>query len=1158
METIQGRVWSVSFNSGDFYIFSVETSGKKVTCKGSLFGVQSVTSGLALELTGRWVSHPKWGRQFDMVSWSPWTPTEADVEIFLRSCLGVPAMRAGDIVDAFGLDTFKVMNESPHLLDSIPGMDEEAKSRLLSAWGYARASVELVSFLCDHDITSTQIRSILSKFGVEATRLVQANPYRLVEVSGFPFVKADDIAREVGVSSDDPRRYEGAVLWVLYEVTSSGHLCLRRGSITSTLRELTRESPIDSFDSLELSNEIAKAVERLRADGRVVVDPNVGVYLPQHYYNERESARLLAQLMGKSDFDIDPEEFVSNYQLIHQISLSDLQKQAITKLLTHKVLVLTGLPGTGKTTVVRAIVNLFERMSLTFALMAPTGIAAKRLASVTGHEASTIHRAFRYDGVRWGFGREERYPIGAVVVDECSMVDQELLFRILDALEPSTVLVLVGDDAQLPSVGPGNVLRELVRCPEVPTVRLTEIFRQAQESAIIRNSHRVNRGDDVEVGDEGSDFRFVPISDEGKAASLITHMAARLKARDENFQVLSPKYDGVLGVNNLNNLLRETLNPPDSGKREVTIDGCKYRDGDRLMVIRNDYKLGIYNGDMGKLIGIERDHFEVKIHGNVDMKIDIPRSDVPSKLKLAYAITVHKCVDPETLVETSMGLVPARTLGYSDARLVATPSGRAEFFNPVSNDVGPMLEIETSDGYRVRVTPDHGVDVWDPVLGYVRKEASAIELGMFTRLRLGSEFPQSIPGPLPPPPDTCNVRAEIYPVPTLLSPSVAEFLGMFVADGTLYHRGFRLAKRHETYADRFSDLCRELFEVEPKRFFTLGAHHVEVSSTYLATWLNGIDGLQPNAKEVPSSVMTSGLSTQAAFLRGLFEDGSVHLRPDGVLDHIEFVTQFDSLVRKAKVMLLRQGIISGFLRRKDSNYSVYVYGQNAKKFESLIGFISPFKSNLLMADAGNETRYLVPVLRAEISEVCEANGSRATLTNTEKNVFNRGTMSRHTLRGFLDRVTTRTPAWHLLDQRLNFHHSRVSSVSAYQGPSVCVEVPEGSQFIQDGFSGWNCQGSEFNTVILPMVRTHGRMLQRNLFYTAITRARNKVWVLGDRGAVSRAIANDQVVQRGTALSRSVSEALALRAAGVEVGDQEVTHGTDRDRESLRRDQQATD
>jgi len=651
MDKLNGRVWSVTFSSGDFHIFQLESANRRYTCKGSLFGVQTVTAGLAVELTGRWVHHNKYGRQFEVAGWAPWAASDGDVEIFLRSCLGVPALRAGDIVDAFGVDTFKVFEETPELLDQIPDMDALAKETLLNSWGFVRASAELASFLSDHDVTSTQVRAVLVQFGIEATSIIKENPYRLVEIQEFPFVKADSIARSLGVSENDPRRYEGAVLWVLREATNSGHLCIRRGDITTTLRDIAKNHEIDAFDDAILTDEIAKAVVRLEDAKRIIVDPNVGVYLPQSHYYERESARLLAGFMGASKFDIEPEDFIKSYETMFQIDLSTEQREAIFKLVQHKVLVLTGLPGTGKTTVVKAIVNLFERTGTSYSLMAPTGIAAKRLAAVTSRMASTIHRAFGYDGTSWRYDRSDKYPIGAIVVDEVSMVDQELFFRILDALNPETILVFVGDDAQLPSVGPGNVLRELIRCSDVPTVRLEKIFRQAQQSDIIKNSHLINRGKDIEPGGETSDFRFIPIPNEERAAELITQMALKLKARDANFQVLSPKYDGVLGVNNLNNLLREVLNPPAEGKREATVDGCKFRDGDRLMVIKNDYDLGVYNGDMGKLMSIEREHFVVRIHGagdgGIDLVVEIPRAEVPVKLKLAYTITVHKCQGSE-------------------------------------------------------------------------------------------------------------------------------------------------------------------------------------------------------------------------------------------------------------------------------------------------------------------------------------------------------------------------------------------------------------------------------------------------------------------------------------------------------------------------------
>jgi exodeoxyribonuclease V alpha subunit len=241
-------------------------------------------------------------------------------------------------------------------------------------------------------------------------------------------------------------------------------------------------------------------------------------------------------------------------------------------------------------------------------------------------------------------GNHNYFSNGVLVSN--SMVDQELFFRTLDALEEGTILVLVGDDAQLPSVGPGNVLRELVRCPSIPTVRLTQIFRQAQKSEIILNSHRINHGDSIKPGDDSSDFRFVSILDDTKILELIVQMAKKLKSRDENFQVLSPKHEGVVGVINLNDKLREVLNPPAPGKKELTIGTLRFREGDRLMVIKNDYSLGIYNGDMGKLITIRSETLTVRIHGigegGIDVHVEVPRKEILQKLRLAYAITVHK------------------------------------------------------------------------------------------------------------------------------------------------------------------------------------------------------------------------------------------------------------------------------------------------------------------------------------------------------------------------------------------------------------------------------------------------------------------------------------------------------------------------------------
>jgi exodeoxyribonuclease V alpha subunit len=654
MESVRVLVWSIVHNTDDFYILSAERSlldsgggDRKFTCKGRLFGIQGIAPGVPIELLGKWVSHPKWGRQFDFNGWAPWAASEAGVESFFRNCLRVlDEFQVAALVDTFGVETFTILSERPSRLLEVAGFNDELVQRMTLAWTMAMISSDLSGFLSDHDVTSEQMQALFRAFGSEVKKTLSENPYRLLEVGGFSFEKADEVALSNNVELDDPRRYEGAVLWVLREAAHSGNLCVRRGDLAVQLTELLRTTEVLPFESIHLSEDLMKAANRLEARGGIRTDPDVGTYLPSLYEYERGAADYLVKFITPLKLEVELDKFLETYETVHQIDLSDAQRDAVNQLINNRVLVLTGGPGTGKTTVTRTFVELFERAGVTYALMAPTGIAAKRMASVTGRQAATIHRTFRYNGDAWGYNAQNKYPIGAIIIDECSMVDQELLYRTLDALEVGTILVLVGDDAQLPSVGPGNVLRELVRCPSVPTVRLTQIFRQAQQSEIILNSHRINHGEAIVPGDVDSDFRFISIPDDDKVLSLIVQMASKLKARDANFQVLSPKHDGVVGVTNLNNSLREVLNPSEIGKREQTFGTLRFREGDRLMVIKNDYDLGIYNGDMGKLIAIRSEYFTLRIHGigegGIDVQVDIPRKDVLSKLRLAYAITVHK------------------------------------------------------------------------------------------------------------------------------------------------------------------------------------------------------------------------------------------------------------------------------------------------------------------------------------------------------------------------------------------------------------------------------------------------------------------------------------------------------------------------------------
>lgn len=686
MPYIQGHIDHVLHQSDGYFVLAVTVHDtdfpvrdKVAKVSGHLCGLKVLRGGVPIRISGEWVSHPKWGRQMKPSGWHPWATTNNGRIRFLSECID----GFGDIdlttrlVETFGEDVFEVLSDVPRCHTGLPEGDirHEQLDSMLLHWRTARTLSDLSMFLQAYEMGPESVKDIYARFGHDVIGIISNNPYRLTAVEGFPFERADRIAMRLGIPRDDPRRVEGAVLWLLRMQAQQGHLFVRRGELPGLLNELIQTEQVDPFQIEDLYTALQTAVTTLGERRIVAVDTNAGVYLPELHLYERGGGHKLAAFLTPSELQVDLDVFLSEYQKGNQIELSDAQRDAVRKLVEHRVLVLTGLPGTGKTTVIRALVSVFKRSKLSFALMAPTGIAAKRLGSVTGEEAMTIHRTFGYNGSAWNFNGGQKFSVGAVIVDEMSMVDQELFYRVLDALHPSTMIVLVGDDAQLPSVGPGNVMRELIACPNIPNVRLTQIFRQAATSAIVVASHKINRGKSPlsEVRDLESEFQFVQIADEGKIVDFIVEAAAKLKGRDANFQVLSPKYEGDVGVNILNERLRERLNPP-GAQKEWKLGKLFVRELDRLMVVKNDYSLNIYNGDMGKLMAIEREHLVVRIHGigsgSFDSYVNIPKANAGNVLKLAYAITVHKSQGSEfdTIlmpITRSQGRMLQRNLFYT-------------------------------------------------------------------------------------------------------------------------------------------------------------------------------------------------------------------------------------------------------------------------------------------------------------------------------------------------------------------------------------------------------------------------------------------------------------------------------------------------------------
>jgi exodeoxyribonuclease V alpha subunit len=1170
-----GRVHSIVFENEAkaFYILrvildegsSVQDAGfdkvnGSVTVRGDIPGLQ-VGVGTWFGFEGVWDNHPQYGRQIKIIR-APVMKKDWDADTSEKILMsnGIGPSIAAKLKVHFGEDLATALLD-PEKISAVPGMGKFTALHVFNRWQAARAHFLALEFLNDLGLPQGRIRQIWGTFGDSAQEVLSVNPWALVQIEGVTFRDADTVAMRLHLdtSATNKARIEGAVLHACRSGRGFGHLYSSSGDMLGVVR---------AIDPAFSDKDVAEAVKALADQELLIVDRVVhqgvtAIYDPWSFKIESESSEILLERAVHARI---PQEIEATYvraligegetatsllnavnlslerlRVSGSISLSKAQSQGVRNALCEPVSIISGLPGTGKTVSIRIVVSLLQEAGIQFLLVAPTGIAAKRVASVTGAPASTIHRAFKakgssedgreatYTGVVgdrdsdglsgldgssevWGFSEDNPHPAEVILCDEASMVDQHLLYRILTCTRKEARLVFVGDAAQLPSVGPGNVLRDMIASGLFPTVSLTEIFRQADTSPIVHAAHAIHRGQ-VPDAPVGSDFSFMEVSNEEKVADIIVSAAEKLFMARRIFQVLSPRHSGPVGVTSLNARLRELLNPKQASLHEMRIGSDVLREDDRIMVVRNDYKLGIFNGDVGKIVSIDKKNkeVEIKIHGPPVMHLRVPFAKAPAILRLAYAVTVHKCVHPDTLIETEEGLLPISKIRLSG--VVGSPDGPRSYSMVISNPEAPALRIQTKDGYSLVATLEHGLDVWDGT-SYVRMLAGDVRPGSVLRLRLGSVVDPVKPAYLPNAP-AVDVRASTFTLPSVVSDDVAEFLGLMVADGTVFDRGFRLAKRHLDLADRFADLCRSLFGVEPKRFFTLGAHHVEVNSVFLVEWLRLIGGLTPHDKFVPECILRSPLNIHSAFLRGVFADGTVNARKSGVLDHIEWFSVFPTLRDTVRTMLLRFGVIAGATPRREQ--SLYIYGENAVRFGQLVGFVEQTKQACLLLPCGAATKYSIPISKAEASNLRREHVGDLGIF-TCQNAMNRGCVSRATAQAILD-AGRQTKSVDVLRERLQYHHSKVIRVEPVVCPSMCLEVPDGHRFLQNGFSGWNSQGQEYDVIVMPIVNSFSHQLQRNLLYTAVTRARKKVILVGTRSALVRAVSNERESSRNTLLKQ---------------------------------------
>ena len=665
MEQLVGYVEHIIFQNAEngYTVLELATEDEEViTCVGMLKGI---TEGENLELQGEYVEHPLYGSQFKISSHKVVAPKDrVSMERYLASgaIKGVGPALAKRIVKKFGDDTFRIMEREPERLAEIKGISSRIAQEIGIQMEEKRDLRDALVFLQQYGISNTLAVKIYDAYGMGLYKIMQENPYKLAEdISGVGFKIADEIAAKIGIHTDSDYRIRSGLLYSLLQAVSEGHCYL-------PLEELLERAQV----LLEVDKEhIRPQVDNLMMDKKVIVK-GINVYAASYYYAELSCAHMLHALnMPMNDKEEHIRTKIEKITDSIHIELDELQYRAVVGAIQNGLFILSGGPGTGKTTTINTIIRYFEREGLDIMLAAPTGRAAKRMTEATGYEARTIHRLLEVSGAvseddKRGarFEKNQDFPLetDVVIVDEMSMVDISLFKALLSAIIPGTRLIIVGDASQLPSVGPGQVLRDIMESGIFPMVVLEKIFRQAGESDIVVNAHRINKGQQITLDTNSKDFLFLERND---ANVIRKHMIQLIQgnlpkyvdATPFDIQILTPMRKGALGAIELNKILQEYLNPPSREKKEYLHGELLFREGDKVMQIRNNYQLeweivsrygipvdsglGVFNGDMGRVLSINEGASELIVEFDEGRRVRYPFS-LLEELELSYAITIHK------------------------------------------------------------------------------------------------------------------------------------------------------------------------------------------------------------------------------------------------------------------------------------------------------------------------------------------------------------------------------------------------------------------------------------------------------------------------------------------------------------------------------------
>lgn len=668
MEKICGTVDTIIFASQDNRFTVLKLSPEKLSTQitVTLNGIAPLI-GQLLEIEGEWVKHPKFGQQFKATTYKTVAPTEiSGIEKFLASGAinGIGPAMAKKIVAEFGEKTLEIIAKSPNELLKVPGIGKKTAEKISTSYLEQSELTEIMVWLENHGISNTYAGKIFAKYGSFAIDIMEKDIYRLFQdIEGIGFLTADKLAFNLGIQREDKRRIISGIDYALMQLCNNGHCCIPEMALVDKTAKI-----------LQVNNQIIFTILKERIDigslNTEVVGGETLIYPPYLYYAEKKVATRLLQLQQATEplSEDNLSLFIKVWEKDNQIQLAQKQKEAIKACLHHGVLVLTGGPGTGKTTVIKGILSILKAQGLKIRLAAPTGRAAKRLSETTGQKALTIHRLLEAnnlaqdDNLQLGFSKDidDQLDADVIILDEVSMVDIVLMHHFLNAVPDGCRIILVGDTDQLPAVGPGSVLKDIIRSQKIPAIRLDEIFRQAQTSMIIQNAHIINAGRLPDLRKQYSDFVFYELNDDTSITQKILDLCTKDLPHEgfdvlKDVQVLSPMHRFLCGVENLNLMLQEQLNPK-KNQDELKYSSQTFRVGDKVMHIRNNYQKNVFNGDIGFIQDINNEKLTVDYFDHI---VTYEKNEL-NELTLAYASSVHKSQGSEYKVV----IIPLSTSHY--------------------------------------------------------------------------------------------------------------------------------------------------------------------------------------------------------------------------------------------------------------------------------------------------------------------------------------------------------------------------------------------------------------------------------------------------------------------------------------------------------------